>query len=297
VTATVTSPIFSTPIAKTASVNVTATGGISPNKLNSNYGIVGAACLDVKKNKQPATQSQAAFDERINAFADGNYEKTYKFVHTAAYSNLSLDYIDPANLVEAITVYPPASAAASGTAVDSYYEKEFKIRFRSDIQDLVPDDGDSLTVKLIASYKPDGSTETKLAYLEIRVEDGTCVCPAKISATEWKNFMCHNLGGLDIISPSQIATRAHHGDWYMFGAKTVSMANTPANDTNETWTNDNAQNGSANWTNNGTPPCPAGWLVPMESEMRGLINNNTKLKEARSGGYLPRFAPFLVFSF
>jgi hypothetical protein len=52
------------------------------------------------------------------------------------------------------------------TAVDSYYEKEIKIKFRSNIQNLLPANGDSLTVQLIASYKPNASTETKLAYLQ-----------------------------------------------------------------------------------------------------------------------------------
>ncbi|MDR2085622.1 MAG: hypothetical protein LBP72_00435 [Dysgonamonadaceae bacterium] len=210
-------PAAALPTEQERYVTVTADGGHTPAMLNSNYGLVGAACLDVKKNKQPVSQSQEAFDERINAFSDGSYEKTYKFIHGDAYSDLSLDYVEPANLVEAITVYPPASAI--GTAVDGYYEKEFKIKVRSNIQNLVPANGDSLTVQLIASYMPNGSTETKLAYPEIRVEDGTCVCPAKISATQWLNFACHNLDGLDIISPSQIVTRAHHGDWYRWGSQ------------------------------------------------------------------------------
>ncbi|MDR2086409.1 MAG: fibrobacter succinogenes major paralogous domain-containing protein, partial [Dysgonamonadaceae bacterium] len=212
-----------------------------------------------------------------DAFAGGSYEKTYKFIHSAAYSDLSLDYIDPSNLVKEITVYPPASAAASGTAVDNYYEKEFKIQFSSNIQDLVPDNGDSLSVQLIASYKPDGSTETKLAYLEIRVEDGTCVCPAKISATQWLNFACHNLGALDILSSSQLITRAHHGHWYRFGARAASMVNTPEHDTNNTWDDSYYLNNGERWN---TQPCPAGWRLPTISELAAAVN------KTESGGSL-----------
>jgi uncharacterized protein (TIGR02145 family) len=276
------------PALKEMEVIVTAGGGPTPAMLNGNYGIVGETCLDVMKPN--AGQDPAVYADRKAGFPGGNYEKTYKFIHTDAYSDLSLDYVDPANLVEAITVYPPASSSADGTAVDAYYEKEFKIRFRPNIQDLVPANGDSLTVQLIASYKPNGSTEeTKLAYLEIRVEDGTCVCPAKISATEWKNFMCHNLGGEDILSSSQLITRAHHGDWYRFGAAVASLGNIADNDgyidptdwnskpifsTNGSWPNTSIDaNGIGN-------PCPAGWQLPTIAEFEVALANNAL---ARSG--------------
>ncbi|MDR2086341.1 MAG: hypothetical protein LBP72_04115, partial [Dysgonamonadaceae bacterium] len=201
-------------------VYVTNDGKVTPEMLNHSYGIVGETCLDVMKPN--AGQAPTVYAARKPGFPGGNYEKTYKFVHQSEYFDLSLSCDDSANIVEAITVYPPKLAFADGTAVDGYYEKEFKIKFKSNIRDLVPANGNSLTVKLTASYR-DSNNEPKLAYLEIRVEDGTCVCPAKTESNKWKNFMCHNLGGLDIISSSQLITRAHHGDWYRFGADTVSM--------------------------------------------------------------------------
>jgi uncharacterized protein (TIGR02145 family) len=295
-----TDPATSVPAEKEKIVEITTDGGPTPAMLNSNYGLVGEACLDVLKPN--AGQNPAVYAARKPGFPGGSYEKTYKFVHTAAYSDLSLDYIDPSNLVEKITVHPPASAAASGTAVDNYYEKEFKIQFNSNIQDLVPDDGNFLSVQLIASYKPDGSTETKLAYLEIRVEDGTCVCPAKISATQWKNFACHNLGGEDILSSSQLITRAHHGDWYRWGAKTVSVQNLDA-------TTDNSPAGWNDETNASAPytpyyqdsqtygsgvdwiaandPCPAGWRLPVAAELAGLVStsNNSWIGVGPWGGH------------
>jgi uncharacterized protein (TIGR02145 family) len=145
------------------------------------------------------------------------------------------------------------------------------------VKDLVPANGDSLTVKLYASYKPDNTDETKYAYLEIRVEDGTCICPAKKDANTWVNFMCHNLGGEDIISSSQLITRAHHGDWYRFGAKNPSMKNTPAHDTDNTWDNANYYI-SGNWPDNENEnignPCPAGWQLPSITELAAVINKN-----------------------
>ncbi|MDR2087497.1 MAG: hypothetical protein LBP72_10060, partial [Dysgonamonadaceae bacterium] len=261
------------PATKVKAVEITADGSFPAARLNSNYGIVGETCLDVKKDK-PADQDQNVYDDRKDGFPGGNYEKTYKFVHGDAYSDLNLFCDDPAKIVEAITVYPPATAPTGGPAVDGYYEKEFKIKFKSNIKELVPPDGDSLTVKLVASYTDSGNNP-KLAYLEIRVEDGTCVCPAKKSATEWLNFMCHNLGGLDILSSSQLVTRAHHGDWYRWGATNVSMENTPANDgrNDGTWDDSDYQTANGDWANDGTPPCPAGWRLPRLDEWNDLMNS------------------------
>jgi uncharacterized protein (TIGR02145 family) len=134
-------------------------------------------------------------------------------------------------------------------------------------------------VKLVASYIPDGSTDAKLAYLEIRIEDRTCICPAKKDANTWLNFMCHNLGGEDIISSAQLITRAHHGDWYKFGAKNVSMKNIPDNDGKQdgSWDNANVHTGS-NWPENKDAnignPCPAGWRLPTITELGAVVNRN-----------------------
>jgi hypothetical protein len=200
-----TDPATTVPAEKEKTVTVTTDGGLPQTMLSDTYGLVGAACLDVWKSKQLASQSQEAFAARIDAFAGGNYAKTYKFVHGNSYSGLSLSYEDDPNAALIEQIIPPAvSGIGSGEAT-------FTVKFKSDVKNLVPDNGDSLTVKLMASYK-DSNNADKLTYLEIRVEDGTCVCPAKISATQWLNFACHNLGGLDILSPSQLITREHHGD-------------------------------------------------------------------------------------
>jgi uncharacterized protein (TIGR02145 family) len=92
--------------------------------------------------------------------------------------------------------------------------------------------------------------------------------------------MCHNLGGLDIISASQLITREHLGDWYRFGASQASMKNTQDNDTrnNGTWDNDNYYGLAGNWpdyvnTNIGNP-CPAGWRLPAIDELYAAVNKD-----------------------
>jgi uncharacterized protein (TIGR02145 family) len=162
---------------------------------------------------------------------------------------------------------------------------------------MVPANGDSLTVKLYASYKPNGSNEIKYAWLEIRVEDGTCICPAKTGANTSLNFMCHNLGGLDIISSSQLITYEHHGNWYRFGAKAPSVVNEGTNNgapqgwtynvtgatppyyaevtgytqNNSSWDWPDALAGYAEIIAN---PCPAGWRLPTRGEWEDVIAFN-----------------------
>jgi uncharacterized protein (TIGR02145 family) len=153
------------------------------------------------------------------------------------------------------------------------------------VKSLVPTNGDSLVVKLVASYIPEGGgTTTKYAYFEIRVEDGFCICPAKKSATEWIVFQCHNLGGEDIITSAQLIDLSHHGDWYRWGALTASLPNKSTTPTDAITTT----NWSAAWTSSSTPdfpfqesgdtwtydPCPAGWKLPTIAEWTGVKDNN-----------------------
>ncbi|MDR1119293.1 MAG: hypothetical protein LBM08_00070, partial [Dysgonamonadaceae bacterium] len=264
VKAVITSPYSSISVSKEMDVTV----GLTPAMLNPAYGIFGETCLDVKNSDQG---KPLAFADRKYAF-EGGFTKEYKFVHGSSYSGLSIVYLDDPtrNIVTGIS-----APSVSGAGADS---ASFTVTFNPNVRSMVPVNGDSLTVQLLASYKPNGSTETKYACLEIRVEDGTCICPAKKNTTEWLNYMCHNLGGLDIISPSQLITREHLGDWYMFGAKNASMKNTPAHDTNNTWDNPNYYTLSGDWPEdkdaNIGNPCPAGWRLPTIAELGAVINKN-----------------------
>jgi uncharacterized protein (TIGR02145 family) len=267
------SPYSSSAIVEEKEISVTADGGPAPNMLTYTYGIVGETCLDVKKTGQ---DKAAVYADRKDGFPDDNFTKTYKFVHGNNYTELSLSLDDPDHLVAGIT-YPPLSATGNSL-------KEFTVTFKPEVRELAA--AAPLTVKLYASYKPAATpAETRYAYLEIRVEDGTCICPAKVSGTQWLNFMCHNLGGIDIISPSQLITYEHHGDWYRFGAKNPSLVNTGTNNAAVTnWTTASHPdypfyNESADWPDNHADPafgnpCPAGWRLPTWGEWENVRNNN-----------------------
>jgi uncharacterized protein (TIGR02145 family) len=291
-----TSPYSPVTVVEEMDVSVTADGGPAQDMVTYAYGIVGETCLDVKKTDQG--KDQAVYDARIDGFPSDNYTKIYRFVHGNNYSELVLDLEDPGKLVADIT-YPPDSSTDGSSG-----EKEFTVIFKPEVRELAA--AAPLTVKLYASYKPkETPTETKYAYLEIRVEDGTCVCPAKTGTNTSLNFMCHNLGGLDIIAPSQLITYKHHGDWYRYGAKNPSVLNTGTNYSSQTpWTYGGnttppdppyygletgyTQNsGSYNWPDALAGhadiignPCPAGWRLPTKGEWEDVIANNNSTNVA-----------------
>ncbi|MDR1119919.1 MAG: fibrobacter succinogenes major paralogous domain-containing protein, partial [Dysgonamonadaceae bacterium] len=107
-----------------------------------------------------------------------------------------------------------------------------------------------------------------------------------------------NLGGEDIISSSQLITRAHHGDWYRFGAKKPSMLNLAENDDITGWTyytppvydRNSYTLSSGNWDwpedldDNIGNPCPAGWRIPDPEELAAAIN-------IKYGGYNTQVNP------
>jgi uncharacterized protein (TIGR02145 family) len=261
------------------SVTVTASNRYSTASASKNltvhvrnlYGIVGSACLDVKKSQTTLTGTALAiYNDRMDAFANPvDYTKTYKFIHANSYSDLSLTYedADGKNLITAISS-PSVNAAGSG-------EKDFTVTFNTNIKNLFDYNGvDSSTVKLKATYK-NNFGELKTAYLDVRLKDGYCVCPIKTGANTSLNFLCHNMGGLDIISPEQFVTRAHHGDWYKFGTKDPALVNIAANDDYSDvggWSSKPFQDDRLDWeaTNN---PCPAGWKVATFADWTDVLNS------------------------
>jgi uncharacterized protein (TIGR02145 family) len=129
-----------------------------------------------------------------------------------------------------------------------------------------------LKVTLYALFKVSGVWYKES--VEISIQDCVCGCPAKVSASQWLTFQCHNLGGQDIYAGTTVG-REHHGDWYRFGAKTASIYNTPAHDTNNTWDIPAFESGSADWsaTNN---PCPSGYRLPTNDQWAAVLSNNTQ---------------------
>jgi hypothetical protein len=116
--------------------------------------------------------------------------------------------------------------------------------------------------------------------LNVTIQDCSC-CGAMVSATEWKQFMCHNLGADESANPFT-PSAAIHGAKYKWGSKEPALtqeedqlnsggvsgwgASSPASDA---WQPDQKAPDD---------PCPAGWRVPSSSEFQAIWDNNAKTK-------------------
>ncbi len=135
-----------------------------------------------------------------------------------------------------------------------------------------------------------------------------CKCKVKVSATKWKEFMCHNLGANQNLDPhdmnqpnawglngSYIQWGKHHDMWAaandgpagFAAAPTASNAN-PDNITGwdtSPFADDNAWNNGTDFApiKTANDPCPMGYRIPTRTEWQGVIANN---EISRSGNWV-----------
>ena len=107
------------------------------------------------------------------------------------------------------------------------------------------------------------------------------VCRAKVNATDYKNFMCHNLGAANTSVDPFTPTWEINGGYWQWGRSAQAAEGPTATDPKDGavggWNTTNAANGS--WTDGSktsNDPCPAGYRVPTKAQWDGVANNNTK---------------------
>jgi len=115
-------------------------------------------------------------------------------------------------------------------------------------------------------------------------------CGAYVSATDWKEFMCYNLGVTDTNADPFTPSQAIHGAKYKWG--TGLMALSAADDQNIanyngfdiTWRTavygGNPPSVYADWDMTTANPCPTGYRVPTQAEWAGVIANNAAARPA-----------------
>jgi uncharacterized protein (TIGR02145 family) len=203
---------------------------------------------------------------------------------------------DPVGIVASVS--QPADNFGSGESSVS-----FTVTFDSNVKQLVKENSAPVVLKLLASYT-DNTSETRMASLNIRVQDAACYCPAlvptSIHPSGWLTFMCRNLGAdYEIRSVDDLENigdnnfREYHGDWYRFGVHTASLVNNGQYEGGiiSNWTTSSHANypfyeGNTNWPSDESGafgnPCPDGWRLPTRDEWRAVVNisstNNTIIK-------------------
>jgi uncharacterized protein (TIGR02145 family) len=195
---------------------------------------------------------------------------------------------DPVGIVASVS--QPADNFGSGESSVS-----FTVTFKDDVKQLVLNNSDPVAVKLLLAYT-DNLSASKVAYLNIRVQDAGCYCPAQVPTSIHPLgsliFMCKNLGATeeirtidDLAKITNTNFRTYHGNWYRFGVHTASLVSNgqyEGTDIVPDWTTANSESfpfaTTVDWPQspNGAlgNPCPDGWRIPTSVEWGAVINKS-----------------------
>ena len=119
----------------------------------------------------------------------------------------------------------------------------------------------------------------QMCTLDVAVASGP-VCGAMVSATEYKNFMCYNLGAASTSADPFTPGWEINGGYWQWGRSAQAAEGPTATDPKSGavsgWNTTGAPNGSwADGSKTADDPCPQSYRVPTREQWDGVIANNT----------------------
>jgi|GEM_PF-1459918 len=167
-------------------------------------------------------------------------------------------------------------ATTTGGGMDTSYNRQFFVfneKKNISLDTKVRIFGSDEYFNDIYFYMPQGKKVT--VYIDLRV----CGAYTGSGKTNFKRFMCNDLGG-EIINPNQTVVRnEQHGDFYIWGLKesVVSRQLFQEQPQNRSkwgfdWSDDSKKRIDIVGSFAGV--CPNGWHIPTRKEWDGVVNNN-----------------------
>ena len=293
------------------SCTLTVTVAANPGSLPPGSGsFAGRTCFDIALSNDN-TNSCAPLSNRLARQADftnaATHTQVYTFRPTGTVSNVRFIYLNTnGNVVTGL------SGGNSGNNISTPVTVTVNYNTNLNTLALGLTNSNPLTAEIFVIYN-DGATNNgtdQQLKLNILVKDCVC-CGAFVTSTQWKDFMCHNLGA-DQSANAFVPSWELNGHYYQWGRNPTCFGRDGVDGTNpcsspvygaagpwgNTTANDNA--GSiTGWSTTAAPndawadnsktvndPCPPGFRVPTIDQLQGVITRTAENPRTQVGSWM-----------